>query len=68
MGRSAVEMFQVLQKASKDYGTIWRFDTSPFHSNIFVSDPKMCEEILSSQKLLDKSVEYELARKWLNDG
>lgn len=67
-GRSAAEMFQVLQKAARDYGTLWRFDLSPFHSNIIVSDPKICEGILSSQKLLEKSVEYEFVKKWLNDG
>lgn len=67
-GRSAVEMFQVLEKAARDYGSVWRFDLSPFHSNIVVTDPKLCEGILSSQKLLEKSVEYGFVRKWLNDG
>lgn len=68
VGKSATKVFEVLEKASTDYGAIWRFDLSPFQSNIVVSDPKIVEGILSSQKLLEKSVEYEFVKKWLNDG
>lgn len=68
IGKSATQVFEVLEKTSKEFGAVWRFDLSPFHSNIVVSDPKIVEGILSSQKLLDKSVEYQFVQKWLNDG
>lgn len=68
IGKSATQVFQVLEKATRDYGAVWRFDLSPFQTNIMVSDPKVVEALLSSQKLLDKSVEYDFIQKWLNDG
>lgn len=67
-GKSAADIFKILQKASADLGSMFRFDFSPFQSTIFVSDPKVIEGLLSSQKLIDKSVEYDFVRLWLNDG
>lgn len=68
IGKSAAQIFNTLEQASKDHGQIWRFDLSPFQSNIIVHDPKIAEGILSSQKFLDKSVEYDFIKNWLNDG
>lgn len=68
VGNSAAKIFQNLEKASKQHGPLWRFDLSPFKTNIVVHDPKVAEGILSSQKLLEKSDEYNFVRQWLGDG
>lgn len=68
VGKSAAGIFDTLKKAADELGTVWRFDISPFQSNIVVHDPKITEGILSSQKLLDKSIEYKFVQQWLNDG
>lgn len=67
-GKSAAGIFKVLEKASVELGPLWRFDLTPFFSNIVVHDPKVAEGILSSQKLIAKSVEYEFIEQWLGDG
>ena len=68
VGKPAIEIFKTFQKASEELGPLYRFDLTPFHSTIVVSDPTVIEGILSSQKLLDKSVEYKFVKKWLNEG
>lgn len=68
VGKPAIEMFKIFRKASDELGPLYRFDLTPFHSTIVVSDPKIIEGILSSQKLLDKSVEYNFVKQWLNEG
>lgn len=68
IGKSPADIFKTLRKASVELGPVWRFDFSPFQSNIVVHDPKIAEGILSSQKILDKSIEYKFVKQWLNDG
>lgn len=68
IGKSPAGIFKTLRKASVELGPVWRFDFSPFQSNIVVHDPKIAEGILSSQKILDKSIEYKFVKQWLNDG
>lgn len=36
--------------------------------NILVTDPKVIETVLSSQKIIDKAFEYTFLQKWLGDG
>lgn len=68
VGHSAAQIFKNLEEASKLHGPLWRFDLSPFKTNIVVHDPKIVEGILSSQKLLEKSDEYTFIKQWLGDG
>lgn len=68
VGKSAAQMFINLEEASKLHGPLWRFDLSPFKTNIVVHDPKVVEGILSSQKFIEKSDEYNLVKQWLGDG
>lgn len=68
VGKSAAGICKTFEKASSELGSVFRVDVSPFHSNIFIGDPTIAEAILSSQKLIEKSVEYDLVKNWLNDG
>lgn len=68
LGKTAVEIFKTFQRASVELGPNYRIDLSPFESNIITSDPKVIEGILSSQKLIVKSKEYDFVRRWLNEG
>lgn len=67
-GKSATEIFATFEKASSELGSVFRVDVSPFLSNIFIADPAIAEAILSSRTLIEKSVEYDLIRNWLNNG
>jgi hypothetical protein len=68
IGKTPAQLFVTLQKAFEEHGPLFRFDLTPFHSAIVVADPKIAEGLLSSQKLIEKSVEYDLIRSWLGDG
>lgn len=68
IGKSAPQIFQTIVKASEELGSLWRFDLSPFQSNIVIAEPKIAEAVLASQKLIEKSVEYDFIRHWLNEG
>lgn len=68
IGKSAAGIFKTFEKATVELGPCYRFDLTPFEGNIMTSDPKIIEGILSSQKLLDKSNQYDLVRPWLNNG
>ena len=41
---------------------------SPFKSSIVIQDPKIVEEILTSQKFIDKPGEYDALVEWLGRG
>lgn len=68
VGKSAVDIFKVLQQANVELGSVYRFDVSPFESMVMVSEPNVIEGILSSQKLIDKSAQYNFVKPWLNEG
>lgn len=68
VGKSAPQIFQMIVKTSEQLGSLWRFDLSPFQSNIVIAEPKIAEAVLSSQKLIEKSVEYNFIKQWLNEG
>lgn len=67
VGKTPAQIYKNLEKASVDHGPIWRFDLA-IQTNVMVHDPKLVEGILSSQKMLEKSAEYDSIRKWLGDG
>jgi cytochrome P450 family 4 len=52
---------------ANEHGPVWNFQV-PFGEQIIVHDPKAVEEILSSQKILDKSMEYDFINDWLGTG
>lgn len=68
IGKSGEQIFKNLEKASKELGPIWRLDFSLFQTQIFLSDPKVLEGLLSSQKFLTKASEYDVLKAWLGDG
>ena len=68
IGKTPSEIFQLFAEFSRNYGPIWRFDLNLFVSSINVGDPLIIEEILSSQKLIDKAYEYDMLHDWLGTG
>lgn len=67
-GKSPQEIFQLLEKASEELGPVYRFDFSPFATTVMANDPKIIEDLLSSNTLIQKSIEYDYVRRWLGDG
>lgn len=66
---SIVEIFQWFIRQRKELGPIFHMSIHPFDSgDIFVSDVKVAEAILSSQKLIDKGADYDLMKCWLGTG
>jgi cytochrome P450 family 4 len=68
LGKSAAQIFQTLEEAFEEHGSLFRYDLSPFHSTVMIADPRVCEALLSSQKLIEKSDEYSFIKSWLGDG
>lgn len=68
VGKKPSQIFKTLEKAAIDHGPFWRFDLTPTMTNIVIHDPKLVEGILSSQTMIEKSVEYDFVREWLGDG
>lgn len=68
IGKTPAEIFQLLAEFSKKYGPVWRFQLNPFVAGIYIRDPKVIEEILSSQKLIDKANEYDMLHGLLGTG
>jgi cytochrome P450 family 4 len=68
IGKRPDQILQLFTELARKHGPVWRFDMSPFKSFIIVQDPKIVEEILSSQKLLDKADEYDSIVDWLGTG
>lgn len=68
MGKSPEQILIILADSRKELGPIFRFDFSPYNSTYYITDPKIVEGILSSQKLIEKSVDYFFLEEWLGDG
>lgn len=68
IGKTPAEIFQLFAEFSKKYGPVWRFQLNPFVAGIYIRDPKVIEEILSSQKHIDKANEYDMLHGWLGTG
>ncbi|XP_062713552.1 uncharacterized protein LOC109401093 [Aedes albopictus] len=65
--KSPSEFLLEVEKSNKECGKFYRLWIGP--DLIFpISDAKLVEAILSSQKLLDKSVQYDFIRPWLGNG
>ncbi|KAK5646140.1 hypothetical protein RI129_004604 [Pyrocoelia pectoralis] len=50
------------------YGSIYKIRTMFDIANVFISDPKLAEEILKSHELLDKGATYDFFHSWLGTG
>ncbi|XP_062555240.1 cytochrome P450 4d2-like isoform X1 [Armigeres subalbatus] len=65
--KSPADFLLELQKTNQEYGKFYRLWIGP--DLIFpITDVKLVEAILSSQKLLEKSVQYDFLRPWLGNG
>lgn len=68
-GKTRLELFNSLEDLTASLGRVYQITVDPFSSpGMIVSDPKVAEGILSSQKLLDKSKDYDLIKAWLGTG
>lgn len=68
-GKTPQEIFAWLEKAKESLGSVYHVTYEPFENgSVLVSDPKIAEGILTSQKLLDKSEDYDFAIPWLGTG
>ncbi|XP_065091256.1 cytochrome P450 4d1-like [Ochlerotatus camptorhynchus] len=65
--KSPADFLLEVQKSNAECGKCYRLWIGP--DLIFpVTDAKLVEALLSSQKFLDKSVQYDFIRPWLGDG
>lgn len=68
-GKNSKELFELLERLKYELGPVYQMTLDPFDvSSIVISDPKVAEGILSSQKLIDKSEDYDLMKSWLGTG
>lgn len=68
-GKTPQQVFHWLQEMNKKLGPVYHFTFSPFHDgSVQISDPKIAEAILSSQKILDKAFDYDMMKGWLGIG
>lgn len=67
LNKSPSEILRLMTVNVKVYGKFVRLLLGT-QMNILVTDPKIIETVLSSQKLIDKSYEYTFLQKWLGDG
>lgn len=65
--KSPPQILEVLTKIHKEYPRIACLMLGP-HPEILISDPVYAEVILGSQKLIDKSAEYDFIEQWLGTG
>lgn len=68
-GKSPRELFQILEDMRRSLGPVFQLTMTPFDKGmVVVSDPKVAEGILTSQKLIDKSEDYDRLSVWLGQG
>jgi cytochrome P450 family 4 len=65
--KSPPELLKVLEGLSKSYGRTVRFLVGT-QLQVLLTDPKDVETILGSQKLIEKSDEYDFIAHWLGTG
>lgn len=69
LGKSPKEIFDWLVEMNSKLGPVYHFTYEPFDDSTFiVSDVKVVEAILSSQKQLNKGFDYDLMKAWLGTG
>jgi cytochrome P450 family 4 len=67
LGKSPPQILKTLEGLAKKYGRTVRIFVGP-QLQVLICDPKDVEAILGSQKLIDKSDEYEFIAQWLGTG
>lgn len=69
-GKSPRELYVLFEDLRRDYGPVFHISFHSYDSiaTVVVADPKVAEGILSSQKLIEKSVDYDLIKPWLGTG
>lgn len=67
LGKSPPELLKIIESLPKKYGRCVRVLVGP-QVQVLITDPKDAEVILSSQKLIDKSDEYNYIAHWLGTG
>lgn len=67
LGKSPPQLLKVLEKIHKQYGPLARIMVGP-QIQVLLTDPKDVEVVLGSQKLIDKSDEYNFIAEWLGTG
>jgi cytochrome P450 family 4 len=67
LGKTPVEILKIFEKFVKKYGKATRVFLGT-QTHIFLTDPNDVEVILGSQKLIDKSDEYDFMSHWLGTG
>lgn len=68
-GKSPKEIFDWLEDLQVNLGPVYQMTIDPFDdSTIVVTEPKIAEGVLSSQKILEKGDDYDLMKPWLGTG
>lgn len=63
------QIFAWIEEMSYKLGPIYQYTLEPFgHATIVISDPKVVEHILTSNKLIEKNSDYDLMKPWLGTG
>lgn len=69
VGKSPKQIFDWMKDMSYEHGSIYQFTFDPFdYSTMVISDPRMAEQILTSNKLIDKTIDYDYMKAWLGTG
>jgi cytochrome P450 family 4 len=69
IGMSPEQIFAWMEENNTKFGNVWHSTFEPFDNGTFiVSNCKVVEGILTSQKHLSKSFEYDLLKPWLGTG
>uniref|UniRef100_A0A182S5C1 Uncharacterized protein n=1 Tax=Anopheles funestus TaxID=62324 RepID=A0A182S5C1_ANOFN len=66
-GKTPAEFLQAVGRLIQQYGKCFRLWLGT-QMLIVITEPKDIEVILSSNKYIDKSIEYDFVRPWLGDG
>lgn len=67
INKTPPQIFEVIRGLVKTYGCFQKIWFGPWMLAL-VTSPRIAETILSSQKLIDKSQEYDYIQPWLADG
>lgn len=65
---AAADGLDCIWRFQQKYGKIYKVRTMFDIANVFISDPKIAEEILKSYELLDKGATYNFFHSWLGTG
>lgn len=64
LGKSPAQLLKQLEELAKIHGRTLRIMVGP-QTEVLLMDPRDCETLLGSQKLIDKSDEYDFIAQWL---